>query len=51
MENSLINDDIAPVPQAKRTWSALHFFSLWVGMAVCIPTYMIAASLIQGGMN
>ncbi|MBI2067028.1 MAG: NCS1 family nucleobase:cation symporter-1 [Deltaproteobacteria bacterium] len=51
MENSLINPDIAPVPCEKRTWSALHFFSLWVGMAVCIPTYMLASSLIDGGMN
>ena len=25
--------------------------ALWVGMAVCIPSYMIAASLMQQGMN
>lgn len=49
--NSLTNPDLAPVPAARRTWTAMHFFSLWVGMAVCIPTYMIAASLIQGGMD
>ena len=51
MESKLINDDIAPVSSERRTWTTLHFFSLWVGMAVCIPTYMIAASLISGGMN
>lgn len=51
MANALSNPDLAPVPAERRTWSTLHFFSLWVGMVVCIPTYMIAASLIQGGMN
>ncbi len=25
--------------------------ALWIGMAVCIPTYTIASSLIGGGMN
>ncbi|MBI4237829.1 MAG: NCS1 family nucleobase:cation symporter-1 [Deltaproteobacteria bacterium] len=49
--NALSNPDLAPVPAERRTWTATHFFSLWVGMAVCIPTYMIAASLIQGGMD
>jgi len=51
MDNQYINEDIAPTPQHKRTWGILNYFSLWVGMAVCIPTYMIAASLIQGGMS
>ncbi len=48
---ALSNPDIAPVPVDRRSWNSLNFFSLWVGMAVCIPTYMIAASLIQGGMS
>ncbi len=51
MDSRLVNDDIAPVEASRRTWNALHYFSLWVGMAICIPTYMIAASLIGGGMN
>jgi NCS1 family nucleobase:cation symporter-1 len=25
--------------------------SLWVGLSVCIPTYMLAAGLVEGGMN
>lgn len=48
---ALSNPDIAPVESAQRTWRTVNFFALWVGMAVCIPTYMIAASLIQGGMS
>ena len=47
----LSNADIAPVPANKRNWKAISFFTLWVGMAVNIPSYMIAASLIDGGMN
>ncbi len=48
---SLINDDIAPVPQGERHWSVLSMASLWVGMVVCVPTYMLAASMIEQGMS
>src|SRR5690606_26082616 len=27
------------------------FMALWIGMCICIPSYMIASSLIEGGMN
>ena len=47
----LSNEDIAPVPANQRDWKAISFFALWVGMAVNIPSYMIAASLIEGGMS
>ncbi len=46
-----VNDDLAPTPLAGRTWNLWHFAALWVGLSVCIPTYMMAASLIQAGMN
>jgi NCS1 family nucleobase:cation symporter-1 len=47
----LKNEDLAPVPKEKRSWNTLNFFSLWVGMSVCIPSYMIASSLIAAGMS
>ncbi len=47
---SLINDDLAPTRPEARTWRTGHYASLWVGMAVCIPTYMMASSLIDQGM-
>ncbi|HXP83706.1 MAG TPA: NCS1 family nucleobase:cation symporter-1 [Bryobacteraceae bacterium] len=47
----LYNEDLAPVPLAKRTWGTYNYASLWVGMSVCIPTYMLASGLITGGMN
>src|SRR3954468_11441833 len=48
---SLINEDLAPVPPERRTWKLWNFAALWISMAACIPTYMLASSLIGGGMN
>jgi nucleobase:cation symporter-1, NCS1 family len=48
---SLSNTDLAPTRIAQRTWDTYHIASLWVGLSVCIPTYMLAASLVGGGMN
>ena len=47
----LSNADLAPTSVGQRTWSTYHIASLWIGLAVCIPTYMLAAGLVQGGMN
>ena len=47
---SLSNPDLAPVPAEKRTWSTWNIAALWIGMAVCIPTYMIAAGMVSSGM-
>ena len=48
---SLVNDDIRPAEPHERTWSVRSMASLWVGMAVCVPTYMLAAGLISEGMS
>src|SRR5471030_576216 len=50
-QGGLSNDDLAPVPVSKRTWGTWNFAALWVSMSACIPTYMLASSLIGGGMN
>ncbi len=47
----LFNDDLAPTTKARRTWTVWHIAALWVGMAVCIPTYTLASGLITQGMN
>ncbi|MDA2926414.1 NCS1 family nucleobase:cation symporter-1 [Acidobacteria bacterium AH-259-G07] len=47
----LINADLAPTRIDSRSWNLWHIASLWVGMSVCIPTYMLAASMVQAGMN
>ncbi|MDP6762914.1 MAG: NCS1 family nucleobase:cation symporter-1 [Planctomycetota bacterium] len=48
---SLINADLAPTPPEARNWSVRHMASLWIGMVVCVPTYMLAAGMIDLGMN
>ncbi len=50
-DNRLSNADIAPVPLDKRTWGVGSIAALWVGMAVCIPTYTLAAGMITQGMS
>lgn len=47
----LFNDDLAPVRSSARRWGLVDIAHLWVGMSVCIPTYMLASGLIQQGMN
>lgn len=50
-DDSLINEDLAPVTAERRTWSKWNIAALWVGMAVCIPTYTMASGLIGTGMS
>lgn len=47
----LFNADLAPVPEARRDWTAYNFAALWISMAHCIPTYTLAGGLMAGGMN
>jgi nucleobase:cation symporter-1, NCS1 family len=47
----LYNPDLAPADSHRRTWGTYNFAALWVSMSVNILTYMLAAGLIQGGMN
>ena len=45
------NKDIAPVGKAQRTWTTKDYAVLWISMSACVPTYMLASSLIAEGMN
>jgi NCS1 family nucleobase:cation symporter-1 len=47
----LYNRDLAPADPSRRTWGTYNYAALWVSMSVNILTYMLAASLIQGGMD
>ncbi|MEZ0315106.1 MAG: NCS1 family nucleobase:cation symporter-1 [Myxococcota bacterium] len=47
----LFNADLAPTPPSRRTWTTYNFAALWISMAHCIPTYMMAGGLIAVGMN
>jgi NCS1 family nucleobase:cation symporter-1 len=47
----LYNDDLAPTPPSRRTWSTYNYIALWFSMSMEVTTYMLASSLIAGGMN
>lgn len=47
----LYNDDLAPTMPAQRTWGMYNYIALWFSMSMGVTTYMLAASLIAGGMN
>ena len=46
---ALANEDLLPVTPDRRTWNWWHIASLWIGMAICIPTYTLASGLIDQG--
>lgn len=49
--SQLWNEDLAPTRQSQRTWSWVNISALWVGMAVCVPAYLLASGLISQGMS
>lgn len=49
--SELYSDELAPVPESGRTWNTWHLASIWVGMAVCIPTYLMASYMIRAGLS
>src|SRR5262245_11780187 len=50
-DSPLFNPDLAPVPPSRRNWTTYNFAALWISMAHCIPTYMLAGGLVAVGMN
>lgn len=51
LDPELYNEDQLPTTPAERTWTWVSIAALWVGMVVCIPTYLLASYLIGAGMN
>jgi NCS1 family nucleobase:cation symporter-1 len=47
----LYNKDLAPTTAAQRTWGTYNYIALWFSMSMEVTTYMLASSLIAGGMN
>lgn len=48
---SYTNEDLKAIPAQARHWQTSNYAALWISMSLCIPTYMLASSLIDGGMN
>lgn len=45
----LSNADLAPATPGQRTWTTWNIAALWIGMAICIPTYTLASGLVDQG--
>lgn len=50
-DSAFHNRDMAPTTLAQRKWGMKDIAALWISMSACIPTYMLASSLIAEGMN
>ena len=46
-----INEDLAPTRIKDRKWAVKDIAALWISMSACVPTYMLASSLIAEGMS
>ncbi len=51
MRSPYYSADMAPTTIAQRKWGTKDIAALWISMAACVPTYMLASSLIAEGMN
>lgn len=51
LDNKYYNDDLAPTKLSERTWGTYHIAALWVGMSVCLPTYMMASGGMAAGLS
>jgi NCS1 family nucleobase:cation symporter-1 len=49
--SQLWNPDLAPADESQRNWTWVNISALWVGMAVCVPAYLLASGLIAQGMS
>lgn len=50
-DRNLYNEDLAPTSPAGRTWTTYNYMALWFSMSMEVTTFMLASSLIAGGMN
>src|SRR5216683_6092378 len=50
-DSAFHNRDMAPTTRAPRKWVMKDIAALWISMSACIPTYTLASSLIDEGMN
>ena len=45
IDSKYFNQDLAPTKVSERTWSKVNIAALWVGMAICVPTYTLGSIL------
>lgn len=50
-DSPLWSPDLAPLGPDRKNWTVWNVAALWVGMAVCIPTYLLASFMIRNGLS
>jgi nucleobase:cation symporter-1, NCS1 family len=50
-DSPIYNEDLAPVRIENRTWTTYAYMALWIGMAINVPSWTLAAGLIALGMD
>ena len=48
---NIYSEDTKPLEDEKRDWNTWSIASLWIGIMVSIPVYMLAGGLIASGMS
>jgi hypothetical protein len=48
---ALINADFAPVELRERTFSAADMAALWIGLVICVPTWVLVGGLVELGFS
>ena len=49
--SAFYSHDLAPIPAAERNWGTKDFAVFWISLSACLPTYMLASSMIDSGMD
>lgn len=50
-DERLLNEDLAPVPQERRTWTSYSVFAMWMSDVHSVGGYTFAASLFLLGLT
>ncbi|ATY58337.1 uracil permease [Cordyceps militaris] len=51
VQRMLASEDLQPVPKSQRQWTSWNFVGFWIADACNIATWMIASSMIVGGLS
>jgi NCS1 family nucleobase:cation symporter-1 len=50
VDSKYYNADLAPTSFKERTWNTYHISMLWVGMAICLPSFTMAQTAVNLGL-
>ncbi|MEY2342821.1 NCS1 family nucleobase:cation symporter-1 [Acidithiobacillus sp. IBUN Pt1247-S3] len=49
-QSPLYNEDLAPIPESRRSWGTWNYAALWISMSAALTNYTLAAGLMAAGM-